>query len=986
MKIEECRVGRHLIAGSVPVFSKVRGALIGNSKENALDVHIVAAAFIAHQRDEGGPLSVIEVQLHHELPSCGLPASFSTMKLGLAVLCVLLGSVALVACSKKTDEAGSDPTKSNSVRVCTSDGECDDSIFCNGSELCEPDSPNADPSGCVRSAAPCLGSQSCDENEAICQTICEVGTDVDGDGHDALECGGDDCDDSDANRYPGNLEVCDAEGHDEDCDPRTYGFRDIDSDGSPDAGCCNGDNCGTDCDDQSTLFGPLATELCDGADNDCDGEVDEDVLATSWYPDCDGDLFGNESLEPILGCRAPTDVPESCGDDQLRARWSDIVGDCDDQNLLNRPVAEELCDGVDNDCDGEVDDNVQDYTWYPDCDGDGFGRSSDSPLLNCNVPSGLPQVCADAPAARWVTNDADCDDADSSVWPAAPQICDPSGDNSCNTAPNPFDSDGDGSDRAACGGSDCNDNDSSMYPGAEDVCDGVDKDCDGYTEDADGDGSLPIGATCTGSNAPKTDCDDTNPLSFEGATEICDGGDNNCDGEADEQPVASEYCDALDGVSTAVCSLGRCQVTTCPSGSDDCDGTAANGCEVNTRVEISHCGACGSSCNLQCSNGRCDVAADIAMGEGHTCVIVRPQNSTQEGTVFCWGENDKGSLGIGSVGQHQSKPQSIGFKAHLITAGRDHTCATDYGHRVYCWGSNQFAQVGGLASGNESAPVRVVMAADSSTQLGAVVELAAGSFQTCAIRDDGGTHNGEVYCWGWGTAGRLGNGASVTQNYPVAVVNGSDVPITGMSQIAVGIAHACALRESDGRVFCWGDRAYGQLGDNQFTDTRNYSARVRGVGGTGSLEGASAVYAGGNISCALLGTDLYCWGEFQDNFGEANAASPRKVLEDVVHADMDNRHICAVRSSGEVWCWRTANGSSELLGRGSVPGDLLQPAATFSGFVDSPATRVTTGFDATCAVREDGAVYCWGDNTEGTLGDGTLVKKNIPTRVAQPAQ
>lgn len=89
------------------------------------------------------------------------------------------------------------------------------------------------------------------------------GPDQDGDGHDSVAFGGDDCDDNDVNRFPGNTEVCDAEHHDEDCDPATFGVRDADRDGYPDAGCCNRSRerhytCGTDCDDGNAVIFPDA--------------------------------------------------------------------------------------------------------------------------------------------------------------------------------------------------------------------------------------------------------------------------------------------------------------------------------------------------------------------------------------------------------------------------------------------------------------------------------------------------------------------------------------------------------------------------------------------------------------------------------------------------------------------------------------------------------------------------------------------------------
>lgn len=99
---------------------------------------------------------------------------------------------------------------------------------------------------------------------------CLDGVDEDGDG----VCASADCDDDDPARYPGNPEVCDAAGIDEDCDPSTFGVTDEDADGYIDAACCNGAVCGDDCDDSDPAISPEASELCDATDNDCDGTVD----------------------------------------------------------------------------------------------------------------------------------------------------------------------------------------------------------------------------------------------------------------------------------------------------------------------------------------------------------------------------------------------------------------------------------------------------------------------------------------------------------------------------------------------------------------------------------------------------------------------------------------------------------------------------------------------------------------------------------------
>jgi len=121
--------------------------------------------------------------------------------------------------------------------LCTADANCDDGLFCNGPEVCAADDPRADVDGCAPGNDPCLTGQRGDEAEALCRSVCSVIADADGHGQDAIVCGGDDCDDTSAQRYPGNLEVCDELDRDEDCDPTIFGDKDDDWDGFVDVAC-----------------------------------------------------------------------------------------------------------------------------------------------------------------------------------------------------------------------------------------------------------------------------------------------------------------------------------------------------------------------------------------------------------------------------------------------------------------------------------------------------------------------------------------------------------------------------------------------------------------------------------------------------------------------------------------------------------------------------------------------------------------------------
>ncbi|MCB9616600.1 MAG: hypothetical protein H6722_29545 [Sandaracinus sp.] len=431
--------------------------------------------------------------------------------------------------------------------VCTSEASCDDGVFCNGRELCRPGDEGADEYGCVAGSSPC-GEGMCNESADTCPIDC---VDTDGDGAGAVECGGDDCDDTDPDRYPGNHEVCDAEGHDEDCDPTTFGDRDVDGDGYVSFLCCNGEACGSDCDDTRRATNPGVPEVCDEIDNDCDGTTDEG-LTRIVYLDADFDGIG-DSARPINGCDGLAGV-------------SAASGDCDDTLASVRPTAPEICDEIDNDCDGAIDEAVNLIPWYVDADGDGWGTvtEEDPPIESCVPPAGR------------TLRIGDCDDTNPLVSPSSRERCnglddDCDGRADFELAPRDTeDDDLDGVPDAACmmEVGDCNDRDPlSSEGGSPEVCDDRDNDCDGRVDegatpvlwyvdmdgDRYGDPSVPPIESCDiqpGRATRAGDCDDEDPGTYPGAVDSCTGRlrvDDDCDGRVDEGGNAlSVYVD-LDG-------------------------------------------------------------------------------------------------------------------------------------------------------------------------------------------------------------------------------------------------------------------------------------------------------------------------------------------------------------------------------------------------------------------------------------------------------
>ena len=346
----------------------------------------------------------------------------------------------------------------------------------------------------------------------------------------------------------------------------------------------------------------------------------------------------------------------------------------------------------------------------------------------------------------------------------------------------------------------------------------------------------------------------------------------------------------------------------------------------------------------------------LAAGDTHTCAMLGG------GGVMCWGFNGSGQLGDGTTTARLTPVSVSGLSAPVqaITVGGSHTCALA-GDGMVCWGANYSGQLGDGTLTHRSAPVSV---AGLNT---GVQALAAGGTHTCALRGGG------VLCWGYNASGQLGDGTTTQRTTP-APVNGLG---SGVQALTAGEMHTCALL-SGGGVMCWGNNLYGQLGDGSTTQ------RTTPVSVSGLSIAAHALTAGVAHTCVLVGGGVaQCWGyNASGQLGDGtttNRVMPVSVsgLGGAVQAiTAGGFHTCALLG-GSVRCW--GRNTSGQLGDGTTTN---RSTPVYASGLAGPVQVLAAGEYHTCALLGGGGVRCWGRNTSGQLGDGTMSDRTTPVNVS----
>src|ERR1017187_10102662 len=373
--------------------------------------------------------------------------------------------------------------------------------------------------------------------------------------------------------------------------------------------------------------------------------------------------------------------------------------------------------------------------------------------------------------------------------------------------------------------------------------------------------------------------------------------------------------------------------------------------------------------------------ASISAGGEHACGIVN-------GDAYCWGEDFSGELGD-DANTNSAVPVAVDTSGALagttltqVSSGYSHTCALDAAGKAYCWGLNSYGQLGNGNTTNSSAPVAVdtsgVLAGKTLTQ------ITAGVVATCAL-----DAAGAVYCWGRNSFGELGTGNTASSTVPVAVNTSGVLAGQTITQITSGYEDNCAL-EPAGVPCCWGLDSYGQLGaGNTLSSTVPVAVDTSGVLAGQTLTQISASWY---HTCAVdTAGAAFCWGLNSNgqlgNGNITNSSVPVAVDASGVLAGKTVTQLtagaydtCALDAAGSAYCWGYDNYGE--LGNASTTDSGVPVAVDTGGVLAGKAlTRITAGTWATCALDAAGAVYCWGRNASGELGDDSTLPSTVPVLV-----
>ena len=351
----------------------------------------------------------------------------------------------------------------------------------------------------------------------------------------------------------------------------------------------------------------------------------------------------------------------------------------------------------------------------------------------------------------------------------------------------------------------------------------------------------------------------------------------------------------------------------------------------------------------------------LTAGSSHTC------GAASTGTPFCWGFNQQGGVGDGSNVNRPTPIAVAGLPSGVthVSAGHIHSCAATPAGAAYCWGDNQYGQLGDGTTIQRTSAVPVQGASGLT-----FVQIAAGTRHTCGL-----TTGGFIYCWGDNAFGQLGDGTTTQRSVPSMVVMPVGISFT---QVTAGDLHTCAVA-SNSRAYCWGYNQSGRLGDGT-TIMRLSPVQVVGPQ-------FKQVEAGWYHTCGVSLDDRgYCWGANNNGqLGDGTTTTrkaPAAVLLTAIFVRMSagGTHSCALINAGVITCW----GSNQYGKLGDATTTASNIPTVLQGANGIVFAWVAAGGSHTCGMTATGTAYCWGGGQYGELGNGSFTHRLTPALVALP--
>lgn len=512
---------------------------------------------------------------------------------------------------------------------------------------------------------------------------------------------------------------------------------------------------------------------------------------------------------------------------------------------------------------------------------------------------------------------------------------------------------------------------------------------DGNNVDEDDCRSTCISAICgDGVVGPGEQCDDGNMFESDSCTNVCA---NATCGDLIVGP--GEECDDANGFDADACT-NVCKLATCGDAvvgpGEECDDGVNSGEPCKSDCTLPSCGdnvvQRGEECDDEGMNGpgmKCSSScrkteiADIVIGGDNTCLRFK------NGTIRCWGANDGGQLGNGTlVGQVELPADDIivGAEVASLALGVRHACALTNEKTVRCWGDNSFGQlgIGDIIEENQRIGDEEGEMPPSELKLGDdVLQVTAGLEHTCVLMA-----TRRVRCWGNGMSGRLGRGNNDSA-FLAGETSASDVlGVADVVEISAGGSFTCALTGA-GAVYCWGENGFGQLGRGHTVDVSDPTGKPTNVGGS-----AKEIRAGTEFACVRFENEnVACWGynangqlgigqvamPFDKMGDQPGEMPPAIVLMGVSQLVVASNHSCVLSAQGEVRCWGW--GINGRLGYGNKfnVGDNFNELANVPDVDLGGASLLLSGHLSahTCVLMGDErTLRCWGDNDNGQLGLG----------------